>query len=70
MSEEMSNLEKGEINQQKRGEMRNTKPEKHSQEFYYCGFCNCHTNAHLRRCCDEGYQDDLKHSSSRKDGEG
>lgn len=28
--------------------------------FYDCEFCGCHTNAHLRMCCDSGNRKDRK----------
>lgn len=27
-------------------------------EFYYCEFCGCHTNAKMRACCEKGREAD------------
>jgi len=34
-------------------------------DFRICQFCGCRTNAHLRRCCDEGYTEDAVNSKNR-----
>jgi len=32
------------------------------KEFFNCEFCRCRTNANLRRCCELGYEADLRKS--------
>lgn len=36
-------------------------------EFRYCQFCGCLSNARLRRCCDKGTKTDLSKSTALRD---